>query len=91
MSRPNVVLWSGVACMIGSLGAAAQTPPARIGNVYDGTAHQPNPGAVRAGEQAAGVAAPPAQQKKEDDTIRQLDKQLLGPKDNLGNPQAPRQ
>ena len=91
MSRPRVILWSGLACVLGSMTAAAQTPPARIGNVYDGTAHQPTPGAVQPNEQAAGVAPPPAQQKKEDDTVRQLDKQLLGNKDNLSNPQAPRQ
>ena len=91
MSRSRTVLWSGLACVLGVLGAVAQTPPARIGIVYDGSAHAPNPGAVRQDESAAGGAAPPAQQKKEDDTVRQLDKQLLGPKDNLTNPQAPRQ
>ena len=96
MSRPrailrSVILWSGLACMLGGTGAAAQTPPARIGNVYDGTAHQPTPGVVHQNEHAAGVAPPPAQQKREADTVRQIDRQLLGPKDNLNNPQAPRQ
>ena len=91
MSRPRVILWSGLACVLGGLPVSAQTPPARIGNVYDGTAHEPNPAAVHQSESAAGVAAPPAEQKKEEDTVQQIDKQLLGPKDNLSNPQAPRQ
>ena len=90
MPSSRVLLWSGLACMLGA-GAVAQTPPARIGNTYDGTHHEPQPGAVHQDERSAGVAPAPRVQQKENDTVRQLDKQLLGPKDNLSNPQAPRQ
>lgn len=90
MSRPRVVLWSSIAMMFGALPALAQTPPARIGNVYDGTAHQPT-AAVQGAEQQAGVAPAPQVQQKENDTVSQIDKELLGKKDNLSNPQAPRQ
>ncbi len=62
--------------MAGTAAAQDNKPPARIGNVYDGTAHEPNPGAVRAGESAAGVLPPASVSKGENKTIEQLNKQL---------------
>ena len=88
MSRPSTVLWASVALVLNGLPAAAQTPPPRNGNIYDGTAHEPNPSAVHQNERAAGVMPSASVQKKERNTVEQLDRQLLGPKDNLNPPPA---
>ena len=90
MSRPRTVLWSGLAFALATGPILAQTPPARIGNTYNGTQHQPT-AAVRGAENQAGVAPSARVDQKNADTVRQIDKQLLGKKDNLSNPQAPRQ
>ncbi len=50
--------------------------PAQNGNVYNGTAHEPNAGAVQSQERAAGVAPAPARQKQLNNTVEQLDKQV---------------
>lgn len=60
----------------GTAAAQDNKPPARIGNIYDGTAHEPSPGAVRAGESAAGVLPPASVAKGENSAIQQLDKQV---------------
>lgn len=49
---------------------------AQNANVYNGTAHEPNPAAVQSQEKAAGVSPAPAQQKQLDDSVEQLDKQV---------------
>ncbi len=55
-----------------------QTPdvPTRNGNVYNGTAHEPNPSATTQQEQSTGVALSPQQQQQQTGTLEQLDKQI---------------
>ncbi len=53
-----------------------QPPPSRIGNVWDGRAHEPNPAVVDAHERAAGIAASPEARRQADDTVEQLFRQL---------------
>ena len=67
-----------LAVALATSGAWAQDnpPPARNGNVYDGTAHEPNAGSVTTQEKAAGVALPPAQSKAATDHVEQLDKSI---------------
>ncbi len=54
--------------------AAAQ--PARNGNVYNGTAHEPAPGPVHGNESAAGVALPPQKAQQQNNELESLNKQL---------------
>ncbi len=56
--------------------AAAQAQPAQNGNVYNGTAHEPNPSATQQQEQSAGVGLSQQQQQQQTNTVEQLDKQL---------------
>ena len=58
--------------------------PAQNGDVYGGTAHEPNPGAVHSEEKAAGIAPSPAQQKRLDNTVEQLDKQIQATSQDAG-------
>lgn len=62
--------------MVGSAAAQDNSPPARIGNVYNGTAHEPNAGAVRADESAAGVAPSPSAARADNKAVQQLDHQV---------------
>lgn len=56
--------------------AQGQPPPSRIGNVWNGTAHEPDPAAVDAHERAAGIAVSPEAGHQADDTVEQLFRQL---------------
>lgn len=51
-------------------------PPARNGNVFDSTAHEPNAGATTAQERASGVAPTQQQQQSESNQVEQLDRQI---------------
>ena len=62
--------------MAGAAAAQDAAPPGRIGNVYNGTSHEPNPGAVHSNESAAGVAPSPSVTKNLDNSVQQLDKQV---------------
>ena len=55
---------------------ASSAPPAQNGNVYNGTAHEPNPAATQQQEQSAGVGLSTQQQQQQTNTVEQLDKQL---------------
>ena len=72
--------------------AAAQDapPPARIGNIYNGTAHQPTAGGVHAAEQADGIATPGPERQAHDKAlenqgqkIQQNGAQTLAPAESL--------
>ncbi len=65
-----VLLSAGVA-------QAQDAPPARNGNVYDNTAHEPDAGATTSREKASGVAPSPQRQQSENNTVEQLDQQIL--------------
>lgn len=56
--------------------AAAQTVP-RNGNIWDFKAHQPTRAGVRRRERRAGVAASPAQARRNAGEVHQLDQHLL--------------
>ena len=60
----------------GTAAAQGNAPPSRIGNVYNGTAHEPNPATVQGNESAAGVAAPSSQQKANDKSLQNLNRQI---------------
>jgi hypothetical protein len=65
--------------------ALAQAPgqvPAREGNTWDGTDHQPTEAQVQREEKAAGVAPTPSQKDSSAATVNQLDRQLLGKSHN---------
>jgi hypothetical protein len=53
-----------------------QPAPSRIGNIWNGTAHEPNPAAVDAHERAVGIAASPEARRHADDTVEQLFREL---------------
>lgn len=57
--------------------AAAQPPPSRIGNIWDGLAHQPTQGEVSAAEQDAGVKPGGAHEQQINNQLWDLDRQLL--------------
>lgn len=65
-----------VMLMAGAAAAQDAAPPGRIGNIYNGTAHEPNPGAVHSDESAAGVETSPAVTKNLNNSVQQLDKQV---------------
>ncbi len=73
--RLTIVLLASIA-VAGVAAAQNNAPPSRIGNVYDGTAHQPNPGAVQSGEAAAGIAPSPSATRANNNAVRQLNKQI---------------
>ncbi len=58
------------------LAIPAGAQPARNGNVYNGTAHQPAPGPVHGNESAAGVALPQQQEQQRNKEVETLNKQL---------------
>ena len=64
------------ALLLLSLPAVAQAQPARIGNIYNGTAHQPNAD-VQNDEAAAGVRQSPSAEKAENEKLDAIGKQLL--------------
>ena len=68
-----VLILAGVT--LGSAPASAQ--PARNGDIYDGTAHQPTQGAVVRREDKAGVEPPPAVRQENRQTVDEISKQLL--------------
>ena len=74
-SRFAIALFASLS-MAGAAAAQDSSPPARIGNVYNGTAHEPDPGVVHSQEKAAGVALPPGAVKQDNKAVEQLDKNI---------------
>jgi hypothetical protein len=58
-------------------GAAMAQQAPRNGNVWDGVAHQPTRFTVENDEKARGVAASPQDQKRHDDAVESLARELL--------------
>ena len=56
--------------------AMAQQAP-RNGNVWDGVAHQPSRSTVQNEEKARGIVAPPQDQKRQDDAVESLAREVL--------------
>ena len=87
--RPPVAGGSAVAVLVRLLVIAALTVPffavapavaesvPRNGNIWDYKAHQPTRAGVRRHERRAGVAASPAQARRNAGEVQQLDQQLL--------------
>ncbi len=67
----------GLACLA-TLPAFAQAPPARIGNIWDDRAHQPNPGTIARDESAAGIRPNQAQTNRQNQEVDNLYQQLEG-------------
>ncbi len=81
---------NGLRCVLGAAVFAlmAQAPvfaaaPARNANVWDGTAHEPNPTIVHTQEKAAGVQLSPQQQTEQTDTVEHLAQQLCGSRQGI--------
>jgi hypothetical protein len=51
--------------------------PGRIANVYDGTHHEPAPGAVHREEKSAGIAPSADQQRQENNAVEQEANKLI--------------
>ena len=66
--------------------AQDNAPPARNGDIYNGTAHEPNAGVVTQQEKAAGIGLPPAQSRAANNRVEQLDKNI---QDNGANTVGP--
>jgi hypothetical protein len=62
---------------IPALGAPVNTPPARIGNVWNGTAHEPDPLVVASQERRSSIALPPQREKAETDEVESLYERLV--------------
>jgi hypothetical protein len=71
---------AAVALLFGAGPGLAQpaAPPAEIGNRANGFDYQPTQGAVVAREKAAGITPDQQQEQKENQTLEQLDRKLLG-------------
>ncbi|MDO9709646.1 hypothetical protein [Paracraurococcus lichenis] len=63
--------------------APGEAPPARIGPVWDGREHQPNPAEIEARSRALGIGEPRRQDRDAQD-VDKLYRDLTG-----SNPQAP--
>ena len=61
---------------IPALGAPSNTPPARTANVWNGTAHEPDPLSVASQERQSGIALPPQREKAETDEVENLYERL---------------
>ncbi len=66
-----------VAASLAGASALADTPPARIGNVWHGLAHEPVPASVTSQEQAAGISLPAQRDKAETEEVETLCERLL--------------
>ena len=56
--------------------AVAQQAP-RNGNVWNGVAHQPSLSSIQNDEKARGIVASPQEQKRQDDAVESLARELL--------------
>jgi hypothetical protein len=95
----------GIAVLLASFGAwpvlgqSAAEPPSRIGNIWDGRAHEPDPSTVDSDLKAKGYALTPQKNRVETDEVEDLYQRLIRGEDGHGqqtasrgprNPAAPR-
>jgi hypothetical protein len=66
------------------LGQSAAEPPSRIGNIWDGRAHEPNPSAVESDLKAKGFALTPQRNQVVTDEVEDLYQRLIGTEDKRG-------
>jgi hypothetical protein len=59
------------------LGQPAAEPPSRIGNIWDGRAHEPDPSTVDSDLKAKGFALTPQKRQVETDEVEDLYQQLI--------------
>ena len=64
-------------CAFSAFAASQNDVPTREGNTWDWRNHEPVPSEVQKQEQSQGVALPGAQQKKENDDVESLYRQLM--------------
>lgn len=86
--------WFVVAAALGAIpaGAAAQdTPPSRIGPIWDGQRHQPSRGVVQERLQEQGTAPDPARNEQQLRELNELSRQLLPPGSPVPAPGVERQ
>jgi hypothetical protein len=72
------------------LGQSAAEPPSRIGNIWAGRAHEPDPSVVESDLKAKGYALPPQKNRVETDEVEDLYQRLLREEDGHGQQTASR-
>jgi hypothetical protein len=72
------------------LGQSAAEPPSRIGNVWNGRAHEPDPSVVENGLKAKGFALTPQRNRVVTDEVEDLYQRLIRAEDGRGTETASR-
>jgi hypothetical protein len=72
------------------LGQPAAEPPSRIGNIWDGRAHEPDPSAVESDLKAKGYAVSPQENRGVTDEVEDLYQQLIQDENGKGQQTASR-
>lgn len=78
-----------VAAVSVSMETAAQSPPARIANIWNHRDHQPTRNGVSSAERAAGVAPSAEEKALVDDELQRLGEQLLQGEQPPEQPEQP--
>ena len=68
---------AGPTMAVGPGSAAPETPPARIGNIWNAIPHQPAQGDVSSAEQGVGIAPNSSQNQRIDRELDELNRELL--------------
>jgi hypothetical protein len=88
LSRISIVM--AVVIAGPAFGQAVREPPSRIGNVWDGRAHEPDPSSVDSSLKALGYAPKPQTERIETDEVEGLYQQLMRDEDTHGQQTASR-
>ena len=75
LTRSGIALLAALA--FGAGAHADDSAPPRVGNIWDGRDHEPNPSDVHRDEQAAGVGQTPRQRTNADDDVETIYRQLM--------------
>jgi hypothetical protein len=75
--NPSHIIVGAVLMTLAAGGLAQAAPPARDGNVWDGIAHEPNPGLVHDKERAAGVLPSQQQESAQVNAVERLARGML--------------
>jgi hypothetical protein len=66
--------------------AAQADPPVRVGNIWGGLDHEPDPAIVHEGENAKGVLPSPQRQEQLDNDVERTARELLGQQTGQAHP-----
>ncbi len=72
------------------LGQSASEPPSRIGNIWDGRAHEPDPSVVESDLKAKGFALTPQRNRVVTDEVEELYQRLIRSENGHGQETASR-